>query len=157
MPHVYTFSSKAVFNFSFQACFALMVPLAGCIRTSFSTSLKAFQTESSFMFLNSKMSNGLQPCTLGAIKQSGLDWKSSCPPSHCGVFFMERISWRNTGFGSDASRRALESQVLSVPNLAASAWSCYFCCGDTSRVESTVYLGPLHGLHLEGWAFSKTG
>lgn len=36
--------------------------------------------------LNSEMSNSLQPCTLGAIKQSGLDWKSSCPPSHC-VFF----------------------------------------------------------------------
>lgn len=41
--------------------------------------------------LSSEMSNSLQPCTLGAIKQSGLDWKSSCPPSHCGFLHGNNI------------------------------------------------------------------
>lgn len=111
MPHVHTFASKAVFNFSFQACFALMVPFAGYIyKNQLHHVSESFPNRKLIHVLSSEMSNSLQPCTLGAIKQGGRDWKSSCTRFHC-VFFMGMIFWRKTGVESDASRRPPESQV----------------------------------------------
>lgn len=150
MPHVHTFASKAVFNFSFQACFALMVPFAGYIyKNQLQHVSESFPNRKLIHVLSSKMSNSLQPCTLGAIKQSGRDWKSSCTHFHH-VFSSWEWYSGGTWVESDASRRALESQVPTSPNLAVSAWSCYFCYHFTAYITSWVHnAGPVHWFDLE--------